>query len=729
MQKNSKFETLNPKQIRSYKLKKIIMGIVVSMVIVSANTVLAAPATTAPVPGTTLAPATTTSVATSNSCPLGASTLAERPATEDKFGTIKSDDLSKLPLNERIRCDPTIKTMWKQMLNLADVLVTLFFLAVAFATILHINYDTYGVKKALPPLLIGIVLAHFSLPIVYSIVDFAQIMSAGFYNSASSGMGAQGLADNIAAAIFSGGLTKVGGTTTAITFGVAFGMITFLGVASGGTLIPIIFLAAVVLFILAATIPSILIVILSFLLYARFYIILFLTIVAPLAWLTQAWGPVQGFFKKWWSQFMMWTFMAPVVVFFLWIAIAFSQASMKGGVVNGVQVAGTANFGTYVITLVMFYLAITTPFKMGGQIMNAWGGLGKKASALGYKGANVAGGAGLDRLSRVKVGNKRLADWGVMSGAAMKAGIKARFEEPAKMNRELATAAARRMDLRSVIAAPGRNWQQRQRQRWEDKQRSWAGPSVIENDARLANQTAKLAQDQYGHLDPHAKGEAIRNDGGMTEELAQALILQMARNGERIEHALQNYNNRFNPNNRPNDRFNERLNGAVRYTRPFDMTNVNPQERQQAIDGWFSRDNIERIARDFAEIRRLSAAENAEAIRRLNEAMAALADPNNPHDYINQATGAHIAYTPENLLAVQQERDRLQNHPNDGEAFATYFNVGSMDITNPDGTTSRNDLSAGNMRDVLSRVDRNMHNILVNRGAAAAITNITDQIT
>lgn len=502
--------------------REYIIGLIVVAIIAAASPVLAAPATTAPVTG--IQPSVT-------SCPIGTAPLVSVPATDNTFGTVEPDELLKLPLNERLRCDPTIKTMWKTMLNLADVLVALFFLAVAFATILHINYDTYGVKKALPPLLVGIALAHFSLPIVYSIVDFAQIMSAGFYNSASSGMGAQGLADNIAAAIFSGGLSKTGGAVTAIGFGTFLTLFAFLGISSGGTLVPILFIAAIAIGLVAMAIPSILILVLSFLLYARFYIILFLTIVAPLAWLTQAWGPVQGFFKKWWSQFTMWVFMAPVVVFFLWIAIAFSKASMNGG---------TANFGTYVITLVMFYLAISAPFKMGGQIMGAWGGMGKKAAAIGYKGVNAAGGAGLDRAGTWKVpGGKRLADFGVKSGAAWKEGAKIRFGKVNKENRDKMIASVAYGEFRPTqpFTAAGR---QAMKQRW-------VGPSAWEKSASYRGGIRKDVRDTYGEHGISARQlSADIESGSITnKEHIKELILMAAERGENTHDPINSYHTKF----------------------------------------------------------------------------------------------------------------------------------------------------------------------------------------
>lgn len=294
--------------------------------------------------------------------------------------------------------DPTIKRVWRSMLALTNIVVVLILLAVAFATIFHIQVDTYGVKKVLPTLIVGVILANLSLLITRNIIDFASVLTATFANAAG---GPQGLIDKLSKAVvggtveqFSQFISSTGGAVASGTIGVAgisFGVITGLsGVLLLGTLI------LVALLFLA---PAILFAILAFLLYARTVIIVFLVAVAPLAFITMAFAPTQGLFRQWWTQFLRWVFMAPAVFFFLWLATEFNFLG-----------ATSSTFATYALSLLMVYLAIQVPFKLGGAVMSVYGGVGKKVVGFaGSKGSSYF--QGLAERSGIQTPRALLKGW------------------------------------------------------------------------------------------------------------------------------------------------------------------------------------------------------------------------------------------------------------------------------------------------------------------------------
>ena len=56
----------------------------------------------------------------------------------------------------------SIKNVWQTFINIVDSLLIVVLIAIAFVEILHINIDTYGIKKILPSLILAIVGANLA---------------------------------------------------------------------------------------------------------------------------------------------------------------------------------------------------------------------------------------------------------------------------------------------------------------------------------------------------------------------------------------------------------------------------------------------------------------------------------------------------------------------------------------------------------------------------------------
>jgi len=253
--------------------------------------------------------------------------------------------------------------VWNIALGIANAFTAIVLLFFAIVNIAHVQYDTYQLKKALPYLILGIILANFSMLIVRMVVDVSQVLSNAFMND------------------------------TKFSSGLACGLQAppILGVN-----IILALLIVLALIVAAAWI--------GFLLWMRIYVLLLVAAAAPVAFVMMAFGPTQGLFKQWVNWLMRWAFMGPAVVGILWIASQIGY-TMCGS--DGLPNPAEYSFSITAIVVILFFVAGTIPFKLGGAVMNAWGGLGKKAGGLA---GNAAWNNPWAKAQRAK-GSQRMNDW------------------------------------------------------------------------------------------------------------------------------------------------------------------------------------------------------------------------------------------------------------------------------------------------------------------------------
>lgn len=253
-----------------------------------------------------------------------------------------------------------IQKIWKEVMNVVNAFVIVILIATAFSQILRLNINTYGVKKILPSLIFAIIAANFSYLFCRLMVDFSSVIMDLFLNGTS----------------VTGGIRTVGideisnGVDTTSKF-----------LSTEGTLT-----AASILWMLVGGLlkiaGAILIYILAYLFLIRNWIIYFLVPIAPLAIMSMVLPQSKTLFNQWWSNFAKWVFMPIVSLFWIWLGVLWFDS---------IQSLSSAFLLTYVFSVACFYLALTTPFKMGGGIMQKWGDLGKKA--WGKTGGAALGGA------------------------------------------------------------------------------------------------------------------------------------------------------------------------------------------------------------------------------------------------------------------------------------------------------------------------------------------------
>lgn len=243
-----------------------------------------------------------------------------------------------------------IEKPWKMMLGIADIFVVIVLLFLAIINILHINYDTYQIKKSLPLLIIGAVMANFSLLICRMINDVSEVLLNTFtrgdpyeqiFRPLMQGIG-YNFSNNTISGQFAQNLPLVGD------------------------------LALLFIVLILSLITTIAVLVLAFILYIRIAVMVFLFIVAPIAFIMLAFPPTQGIFKQWWSNFTKWVFMKPIMFMLLWLA-----ANINNNVFN---------LPLWMIRVALTYFAFVVPFKLGGAVMGAWGKFGTWATGTGKGG-------------------------------------------------------------------------------------------------------------------------------------------------------------------------------------------------------------------------------------------------------------------------------------------------------------------------------------------------------
>lgn len=289
-----------------------------------------------------------------------------------------------------------IFNIWNYCLSLVNIIVAGILIFLAFVNILRIQIDTYALKKALPTLIIAVILANFSMLICRMVVDFSDALTKTFAGDpkqlASDLQYAMGFV-NASSGSTAGSTAAVGTELGILSFAV---VMLFMGA-------PAVTLIALAIGFILCVIPGIGILILAFLLYVRTGVIYVLVAVSPLAFICMALPATQSFFKQWWGQFARWVFMAPVVFFLLKIA---SMVKTE---------PGSFSIWAYVISLGMLYLAILVPFKMGGAVMSVWSGLGKKLGGAGLKHAGMVADKKFGDATE-KLGMKRWSPAGLYTG-------------------------------------------------------------------------------------------------------------------------------------------------------------------------------------------------------------------------------------------------------------------------------------------------------------------------
>lgn len=206
---------------------------------------------------------------------------------------------------------------WAIFRDLGNIILIFGFLAIGITTIL--NVDWYGkATKMLPMLLIVAVFLNFSLFITSAIVDTGNLFATQFYKSIVGGTVPTELSFGNAATAGSRGvagkiMNKLGLQTI---YGDLQNEQVARNVLDKGNPFLIGFMSILLFIVLAFVLFS-----LAFVLIARFIILLFLIIIAPVGFVGLAVPQLESKAKQWWDMLFKQTLTAPILLLLLYVAL------------------------------------------------------------------------------------------------------------------------------------------------------------------------------------------------------------------------------------------------------------------------------------------------------------------------------------------------------------------------------------------------------------------------
>jgi len=235
----------------------------------------------------------------------------------------------------------TVRQVWQSLLYVVNGLIIVVLIFIAFANILRININTYGIKKFLPTLIFAVIAANFSYLFCRVIIDFSNaVMHLLAY-------GGGGIDPN-----------ELQGVSTSFKFSEDQLKV----LTNGGTEANWVGIFKVLIYTLFEIAGAILIFILGLLFYIRNYVIYFLVALSSLAFMAMILPQTKSLFNQWLENLLKWAFLPAISLFWLWVGGMWYKAGLDN---SGWQIL------TLVFSGVCYYFAITTPFKIGGSL---WGG-------------------------------------------------------------------------------------------------------------------------------------------------------------------------------------------------------------------------------------------------------------------------------------------------------------------------------------------------------------------
>ena len=225
--------------------------------------------------------------------------------------------------------------VWQVLRDIGNIVLIFGFLAIGITTILNVNWYGGGTKM-LPVLLLAAVFLNFSLFISEAVIDAGNLFATEFYTQINGGKPPQPVNPLSLTAIHNEGLSN--------KIMSQLGLQTIYGDAQNTTLVYkpdsswLLGFMGILLFMVAAFVMFSL----AYILIARFVILIFLIIIAPIGIAGLAVPKLNNSANKWWSALFEQTITAPVLLLLLYIALrVITYQSFLTGFGGGNQSAWT----------------------------------------------------------------------------------------------------------------------------------------------------------------------------------------------------------------------------------------------------------------------------------------------------------------------------------------------------------------------------------------------------
>lgn len=248
-----------------------------------------------------------------------------------------------LKINTEILDSPVVIVGFPVSLSIANLFFVLAIIIIAIATILRLQ--TYGLKQTLWKLVVMAIGVNFGLIIAGMILQFSDSLSFYFINTAADPTSGENSVTQFASAIagafqpqqiallgasvekkpndegvIKNFWNKIKGTFELLKSASAGDI----GAVIGAELLEPLAGLVFTIFFLIFMVIVLAVLIVQFVL--RYVYLGFLLVVLPLAWASWIFPLTHDNWTKWWRNFIKWTFFAPLVLFFMWIAIQTSYA-------------------------------------------------------------------------------------------------------------------------------------------------------------------------------------------------------------------------------------------------------------------------------------------------------------------------------------------------------------------------------------------------------------------
>lgn len=204
---------------------------------------------------------------------------------------------------------PIVMLGWTMVRDVANMFFVVIFLVIAIGTILGL--EQYQWNKTLVKLVLAAVFINFSNLICGLFIDVAHVFTITFVNAISATAGGNLINMFKLDQIFK--LTSDATTPTAAAGAVGTGENPNLTIR---------LLAASVAAFLFAGLSLITIAVYTIVLLYRVIILWVLIILSPIAYVASVLPQSQSYAKEWWDEFSRYVLVAPLMVFFLWLAFA-----------------------------------------------------------------------------------------------------------------------------------------------------------------------------------------------------------------------------------------------------------------------------------------------------------------------------------------------------------------------------------------------------------------------
>lgn len=275
--------------------------------------------------------------------------------------------------NEFVTLDP-IRNSWIIIRDACNLFFIFILLVIAVATTL--NIERYSYKKALPKLLLMIVLINFSLIICGVLIDISQVVTITIVN-------AWGQAGNNLVNMFK------------VPTMLSSSELERIQVDNFTTVMAM--LLSLILMIVALVV--VLIIIFVFLLRAVAFWILI--ILSPVAFLAGSASFGEKYYKQWWDEFTKYLLVGPILAFFLWVSMVVASSGVALIKMDESVVAASPG---------VLYTQITQPENLAGFLLAICLLVGSLIATqkLGVAGAGMAG-KGVAGLKKAGVGALKYA--------------------------------------------------------------------------------------------------------------------------------------------------------------------------------------------------------------------------------------------------------------------------------------------------------------------------------